>query len=119
MNRLVFLHSVDLFKPFSLDELRLIEGEMEALEEPAGAVLFKEGDSANLLYIISEGSVEISISDDEGGHTVLTELAERQYFGEMALFDDAPRSATARTLTHCRLLSLDKRRFVSLINQHP
>ncbi|MDR3405985.1 MAG: cyclic nucleotide-binding domain-containing protein [Chthoniobacter sp.] len=62
---------------------------------PAGQVIFKQGDPGDGVYLVDEGGIEIStlINDDE--ERVLSHLGEGTYFGEMAVLDDQPRSATA------------------------
>lgn len=61
----------------------------------AGDFVFKEGDQANSAFIIQSGVVEI-VKQNEEDFTVLAEIPEGGIFGEMALIDDAPRSAGAR-----------------------
>lgn len=60
----------------------------------AGAIIFREGDPAEELYVIKSGKIEIRL-----GNRVLDTLPERSIFGEMALIDASPRSATAVALT--------------------
>lgn len=61
----------------------------------AGDVIFKEGDAADCMYKISYGTVDIVLNYGKKNQKVLTTLQMDQFFGEMALIDDAPRSATA------------------------
>jgi len=66
--------------------------------EPRETV-FRQGDPGDFVYAIVTGEVEVIREDPEWGETVLARLGPGEYFGEMALISDAPRTATVRTLT--------------------
>ncbi|GAB6053739.1 hypothetical protein JCM17960_25590 [Magnetospira thiophila] len=72
----------------------------------AGEIIFREGDPGHEVFIIKSGLVEISHKDDNDGHVSLAFLGEGNLFGEMALVDNEPRSATATALenTDCYVL---------------
>lgn len=83
-------------------------------EFPAGTLLFQQGEPGRDMYVIQKGSVEISRS--AGDHeTVLAVLPAGEFFGEMAIVNDAPRSATARVLEDARLLVIDSDTFETMI----
>ena len=69
-------------------------------------------------YIIAEGKVQI-IKEIEAQSRDLKQLAVGEYFGEVALFDDAPHWGGAIALEDCTLLKLEKNRFISLMTQRP
>lgn len=83
-------------------------------EYPAGSTIFSEGDEGRLVYIIQEGQVQISKSVGDRSK-VLGVLDRGQFFGEMALISDRPRSATATVLKDCRLLALDSEMFFKIL----
>ena len=87
-------------------------GEIE--EFPAGEVIFSEGDEADRMYVISEGSVSLSINGD-----VVETLGTGGLFGEIAVIDREPRSATAVAETDATLVAIDKRRFWFLVQETP
>ena len=62
-----------------------------------GEVIFREGDPGTEMYVVFEGKVEI-YRDSDGSHTQLATLGPDSFFGEMALFDDRPRSASAKAV---------------------
>lgn len=84
----------------------------------AGEILFKEGDKGGEMYLIKSGKVEISNSAG-GVKKVLAELSEGSFLGEMAIVDDAPRSATATAKTEVSLLILDRAAFKAQLQENP
>lgn len=73
-----------------------------------GAVLFSEGEAGEKFYLILDGAVRISRQVPSVGEEALAVLNAGSFFGEMALIDDAPRSADARVHEDCRLFVLKK-----------
>ena len=118
MNRLLLLKTVSLFKNLSLDELILIDDSLEQTQVLADETIFTEGDLAAHLYIIAEGSVQL-VKEVDGTPRKIRQLSRGDYFGEVALFDDAPLWDGAIAQTDCTLLKLEKNRFLSLITQRP
>lgn len=84
----------------------------------AGEILFREGERGEEMYLIRSGKVEISNSAG-GAKKVLATLSEGSFLGEMAIVDDAPRSATATALTEVSLLILDRAAFKGQIQENP
>ncbi len=80
----------------------------------AGDVIFQQGDKAEELYVIQSGTVEIRL-----GNRLLDTLPERSIFGEMALIDDAPRSATAIAATDVKLVPVGEKQFLFLVSRTP
>jgi EAL domain-containing protein (putative c-di-GMP-specific phosphodiesterase class I) len=74
---------------------------------PAGRLLFNEGQAADAAYIIETGAVEIFV-EFAGERTRLAVLGPGEIFGEMALVDDAPRSAAARVLEDCEAIVVER-----------
>ncbi len=79
-----------------------------------GEVVFEEGDPGRALFVVVDGAVEITRATPQGSY-VLNTLGPGDAFGELALIDDFPRSATARVVTPGRLLILYKSDFDALI----
>jgi CRP/FNR family transcriptional regulator, cyclic AMP receptor protein len=80
----------------------------------AGEIIFKEGDEAQQLFVIKSGEVAI-----QSGNRMLAELSTNHIFGEMALIDDAPRSATAVAKTDVELVPISEKQFLFLVSQTP
>jgi len=83
----------------------------------AGEIVFQEGDPGRALFVIVEGTVEITQATAQGEYALRT-LGPGDAFGELALIDDFPRSATARVATLARLLILYKSDFDALMEGH-
>lgn len=79
-----------------------------------GAVIFKEGDTGDKMYIVRAGEVDI-----ERGGKVMETLVPGGVFGEMALIDGSLRSATARAKTDCELAPITERSFLFLVHETP
>jgi len=80
----------------------------------AGCIIFHEGDAATELFVIKSGRVRIQL-----GNRTLTELEPDSIFGEMALIDNEPRSATAIALTDVEIVPISERQFLFLVSQTP
>jgi CRP-like cAMP-binding protein len=80
----------------------------------AGDVIFRQGDPAHELFIVQSGEVEIRL-----GNRVLETLPQYSIFGEMALIDGAPRSASAIAASDAKLVSVSEKQFLFLISNTP
>jgi CRP/FNR family transcriptional regulator, cyclic AMP receptor protein len=80
----------------------------------AGDVIFQKGDPADELYIVKSGKVEIRL-----GNRLLDTLPELSIFGEMALIDHSPRSATAVAVTDATVVPVGEKQFLFLVSRTP
>lgn len=118
MNRLLFLKKVPLFEGLILDDLLSIDTALGQEDYLPGEAVMVEGEAGSTLYLVLKGEAEVRIGGAEAGQ-VVARLAVGDYFGEMALFDDEPRSASVVAVTDATLLSLDRERFSALIGERP
>lgn len=96
-------------------DFRLLAGAgAPARDYKAGDVIFREGDAAQELFIIQSGEVEIRL-----GNRVLEKLPQYSIFGEMALIDAAPRSASAVAASDVTLVPVGEKQFLFLISNTP
>ena len=117
-----------------LDYLRLLPPFQELTEEKfdslaeniselnlaKGETIFKVGDKGDLFYLIKSGMVRVYIESPESGEKIiLSNLSEGDYFGEMALLTQGPRSASIETITNTSLLCLDKAGFDRILEEDP
>ena len=92
--------------------LLLNSGEAEPV--PAGATVFAKGDPGDRIYLVKSGTIVLSTGDRE-----LESIGPGGLFGELAVIDREPRSATAVADTDCELVPIDKRRFWFLVQETP
>ncbi len=93
------------------------EGELGRLYSD-GEIIFREGEKGDVMYVIQSGKVRISKNYSSGDITMVT-LQSGDIFGEMALFDKLPRSASATAEGDTRVLSIDKKKLFSTIWKDP
>jgi CRP-like cAMP-binding protein len=84
----------------------------------AGETIFREGEKGEAMFVLLEGAVELLVKVEKGEAVIKTVDTPNDFFGEMALIDDAPRSASARALRRARLLVVDGPSFESMILQN-
>jgi cation transporter-like permease len=112
------LSKVSFFQNLPADDLSALGRRMDEDHFAAGQIILREGDKGARLYIIEEGTVEISYGEGKR-HVELARLGVGKYFGELSLFDDAPRSATVRAIEPATVLTLDRDDFVDFIKKDP
>jgi CRP/FNR family transcriptional regulator, cyclic AMP receptor protein len=113
------LRSVPLFR--TLDDSAAFElcNLLTVREEAGGTPLFCRGDPGNAMYLIETGRVRISVKDADGHDATLAELRDGEFFGEMAILDERPRSADATVLTNTRLAVLSRDNFRAFLHKNP
>ncbi|MCP4136346.1 MAG: cyclic nucleotide-binding domain-containing protein [bacterium] len=82
-----------------------------------GDYIFREGDSANYLYMIHEGRVQIT-KKAGGMEKEINILEEGEFFGEMAIINFKPRSANARAVIDCKLIRMDRESFYNSVKDN-
>jgi CRP-like cAMP-binding protein len=114
-----FLQNVSLFQdldPLALSKLAAL---LVSKKFSAGAVIFRELDDSDALYVVEKGQVVISKHIHGQMDVVLTRFSAGDFFGEMGLFDAAPRSASAHTEADSILWRLDRKAFQQILSEHP
>ena len=114
VEKVLFLKSIDLFSQIpgeDLAQVALIS--TEETREP-GEEIFAEGESGDALYMVLDGKVRVHKND-----RVIAELGERECFGEMAILDAAPRSATVTAITDVNLLKIAREDFQEIMSEKP
>jgi phosphoserine phosphatase RsbU/P len=102
------LRSVPLFEGLDQEDLARLAGSTSEQEIGEGETLFQEGEEGDRFFVVVDGAVEITRRGGGGGEEKLAVRRNGQAFGEMALLDDSPRSATARAVERSRLLVLER-----------
>jgi signal-transduction protein with cAMP-binding, CBS, and nucleotidyltransferase domain len=119
MERLLALKQVPLFATLSLDQLEAVHQITREVTYLAGQTIVREGDPGGELYLLLEGTVQAWKDHGTPRASCLNTISAISYFGEMAILDDEPRSATVVALDRARLLSLDGRSLKELVHQMP
>lgn len=114
-----WLRRFPLFAPLERGVLSEISGLFLTERFAAKSTIFAESDPGERFYIIVRGSVEVSRLGADGEPRRLAVLEDGDYFGELALIADAPRTATLRALTPCAVLTLTREHFLHLMEKHP
>jgi len=105
------LKAVPLFTSFPEDQLRMLTTVVTRRSLPRSTTVMASGDPTDSLYIVLSGRLKVMMSDAEGKEVILSILTAGEFFGEMGLIDDAPRSASVVSIEPCELLSIAKRDF--------
>lgn len=109
---------VGLFKHLTPQEIDWMLIKWKAKTVTENSIIIKEGTSGDEMFVIEAGRVEVYLTRGDVV-LLLTELPESSFFGEMALIADRPRSASVKAKTNCRLLTLKKEDFRSIIAENP
>ncbi len=113
------LRGVPLFATMSDTQLVAIARVAEILSRSRDEIIVREHDEDGGFFILLEGSAKVLVTASDGREAVLAILTEGDFFGEMSLLDGDPRSATVRTATVCRLLCIQRERFIELLRDCP
>ena len=113
-HKVAVLGGIRLFAACNAEQLAELARLFDEIERPAGSVLVREGEPGSEFYVIVEGSASASI-----GGTHVNTMGAGDFFGEMALLDCAPRSATVVATSDVSLLVLDKSAFSSFVDAAP
>lgn len=105
------LKNVPLLASFPDEQLRVLTAVVSRRSVPRGTVVMAAGDPTDSLYIVISGRLKVMMSDAEGKEVILSFLGAGEYFGEMGLIDDSPRSASVVSSEPCELLAIAKRDF--------
>ncbi|MEZ4622236.1 MAG: cyclic nucleotide-binding domain-containing protein [Caldilineaceae bacterium] len=111
VEKVMVLKSVEIFAHTPEEILVDLAGLLKEIEAQAGETIFEQGEQGDSMYIIVDGEVEAI-----DGERVFTHMGERQVFGEMALLDGEPRTATIRATQTTQLLRLDQEPFYELMD---
>src|SRR5215212_1765789 len=112
------LRQVPLLSDLSEEDLEQLYQMAETVSIPAGQLVLREGDPGDSLYVVLDGQLEVT--KRHGMQDVLLAVYKAgQFFGEMALLEQAPRSASVRTLRESRLLVISQAAFQTLLSCSP
>lgn len=113
------LREVALFRRLTDGERQELAASVQPRRYDRNQIIFSRGGRGDGLYMIAAGRVGISREGPDGSEIILTMERQGEYFGELSLFDDEPRSATATALVRSHLLFLARPTFQSFLAAHP
>lgn len=114
-----YLANVELFAGLTPEQLDRIAQAAHPRVFMPGTIIVNEGDDAHGLYVIQSGSLKVFLVEENGRELTLSLLWPGEYFGELALLDSAPRSASVMTRERSELLHISQTAFMGLLEQHP
>lgn len=117
--KILLLRGMEIFEGLAVAELAAVASVTEEYVAQSGEVIIREGDVGDNMYLIVKGRVGVTGQGEDDCTVDIAQLSDGDYFGEMALFDDAPRSATVTASTRSRLLVLYKREFHETVREYP
>jgi CRP/FNR family cyclic AMP-dependent transcriptional regulator len=119
MEDAAFLARVPLFaslKPALLDELA---GKLTPKSYRRGEVIFHQDDPGSAMHIVKSGQVKIATTSPEGEEVIMAILKDSDFFGELSLLDDKPRSANVVAMEATQTLTLRRDDFMDMLGKHP
>jgi len=113
------LASIKMFELLNEDDRIALAKVIDELRLPQGHTLFQAGDPGDSLFIVQAGEIELFIKDTAGQKIVLTTAGPGDMFGELAMLDSGPRTATALALNDSEVLVLDRDDLILLFQRRP
>ncbi|HPG29319.1 MAG TPA: cyclic nucleotide-binding domain-containing protein [bacterium] len=113
------LKNINIFSDLTEDDLTKICGIVEEQSFPENFFIFREGDRGHEMFLIVSGSVEISRNIVADKRKPIVTLHRGQFFGEMTLFDEEPRSANVMTMEKSLFLKITKKSFSNFLELNP
>jgi CRP/FNR family transcriptional regulator, cyclic AMP receptor protein len=114
----LLLRNVPLFSLVPEDQLLLLTPVLLRKAYPKSSTVIAAGDPTDALYIVISGRLKVLMSDNEGREVILAILNQGEFFGEMGLIDQAPRSATVVTIESCELLTITRTDFTKCLRKN-
>lgn len=113
------LRAVALFRDMPEAELQILAGQVKRRRFGRNEIIFSQGDPGDGLYIVMAGHAGITRQNPDGDELIYGLYEPGEYFGELALFDDEPRSASAIAIEECSALFLSRSAFRGFLAAHP
>src|SRR5579885_334317 len=113
------LRSIPLFEGLNEDDLQALATRVARRAFRSGEFIFRQGDAGSAMYIVAEGRVNIHLVAPASERVSLKDIGPGEYFGELALFDDKPRSASALASSEAVLFELSRTTLSSYLERRP
>lgn len=113
------LSTISFFEPLDAGEVERLAVAGQRVTVPAGEVIFSEGDEGETLYVLLSGAAEVTAWGADGEQIVVATVSDGDFFGEIALLDGCPRSATVTTTDASTLFTLERGEFLGVVGTNP
>ena len=113
------LRGVPLFQELADEELERVAGATRARTYPRNSVILFEDDPGDALYVVAGGQVKVVLVGEDGREVILSVMGPGDFFGEMSLIDDEPRSAHVIAMEDAQLFVLRREDFQHALEEHP
>jgi uncharacterized membrane protein len=113
------LRSIPLFEGLTDEDLEELSRALQPRRFAAGTMVFDQGDTGTSMYIVESGDCNIHLPGDASRRISLKDIARGEYFGELALFDEMPRSASVLATTDTVLLELQRSTLEDFLQRRP
>ena len=118
-NNRQFLEKIPLFADLGSIELQILGSLLKQREYRKDAIILKQDEPGEALFMIVKGRVKVVLYGEKGREIILSTLKERDFFGEMALLDGSPRSASVIAQVPSKILVLERRDFIEQTIKKP
>jgi MFS family permease len=118
-HRISVLEASPLFAALARPSIEQLAASATESEVEAGTAVVAEGETADAVYLIVDGTVSVTAHGDTAAEVEVTELGPGEYFGEIGLLESAPRNATCTTSSPSHLLRIDGESFLAAVHQSP
>ena len=113
------LNRMHLFSDLTASDTDILSRYGTTRTYPTNSILINEGDNTDSLYVMLDGEVKVFASDENGKEVILNILGPGEYFGELALVDDEPRSASVKTMQPSKVMMIAKHDFKKVLADQP
>ncbi len=113
------LQNIPLFSNLEQKELDALSSHAVTKTYPKNSVIINEGDRTDSMYVIMSGRVKIVLTDENQKEVIIDIQHPGDYFGELALLDEAPRSASVKTMENSTFLIISKHQLQKCLREHP
>jgi len=113
------LKQIPLFSSLTDEHLAGLAAKLGTRSYKTGETIFHKDDPGSVLYVIKEGQVKIATTSPEGEEVILAILTDGDFFGELSLLDESPRSASAIAMASTQSLVLHRKDFVDFLTRYP
>ncbi|MBU1340756.1 MAG: cyclic nucleotide-binding domain-containing protein, partial [Proteobacteria bacterium] len=117
--KILLLKEIEIFSGLSASELAAIAAVTKELGYPSDRTVIKQNTIGETVFLIIEGEVDVIMEHADGKEVIIDHILSGGAFGEMALIDDSPRSATIKTTAPSRFLILHKQEFKETVMEYP